>query len=216
MLYFGYDTFDVDLDNINKFEKLTYLGIPGIGLTEFPHLTLPELEWLDISDNDLSSAAVDSVTGLLPLLETLYMTDCSLSAIPDLSAFANTLTELALDRNPLKQIRRHDLCQLPQLQTLRLNDINLKNIPCACSLLPVAGLGQNEFTELPPIASCAKQVHISYSAITHIRGTHAATLRKLNKLGILHNPLERLEDFLNLENNPSATLDEVLSYFLST
>ena len=35
---------------------------------------------------------------------------------------------------------------------------------------------------------------------------HAATLKKVNTLSMIQNPLERLEDFLDLENNPSASV----------
>ena len=191
---------------IHKFQKLTYLGIASTGVKEIPHLNLPELTSLDLFANDLSSAPPETFTGL-PLIRTLSMNSCSFTAVPDLSAFADTLLELQLNSNAFEEIKRHDLCKMPKLLTLRFHNVNLNNFPCPCSLLNSATISANEFTQLPRIISCAKDVHFHDNDITHIRSTQAATLKKLNRLYMHRNPLERLEDFLDLENNPSATLD---------
>ena len=134
------------------------------------------------------------------------MSKIGLTLFPDLTGLAETLDDLRLGHNPILKIQRYDLCMLPNLLIVRLIGSNLKNIPCPCTILDNAHLNANELTDLPNIVSCTKAINLDRNAITHIRSTHAATLKKLKKLIVTGNPLERLEDFLDLENNPSASL----------
>ena len=160
----------VDINEVNGLTKLTRLRLLNIGLTDFPHITIPGLLFLQISHVDLSSSAQESFTGP-PTIKTLYLSVCSLSAVPDLSAFPE-IQELGLDSNELQEIKRHELCMLPKLLTLKLYRTNLQNIPCSCSLLSSVVIYANQLTEFPNIAFCTKRcLHPRQFHHAHTRNT---------------------------------------------
>ena len=129
---------------MNGLTKLTRLRLLNIGLTDFPLITIPGLLFLQISHVDLSSSAQESFSGP-PTIKTLYLSVCSVSVVPDPAAFPE-IQELGLDSNELQEIKRHELCMMPKLLTLKLYGTNLQNIPCFCSLLNSTVIYANELT----------------------------------------------------------------------
>ena len=114
-------------DDLAACTALNRVSLRKNGLTELPAAlqTIPGLTWLDAGDNQL---AAFPEPGLLPHIQTLYLSDNALTGLPASIGGLSQLVYLNLDRNRLTALPE-EIGELGSLRWLRLNDNQLTAVP---------------------------------------------------------------------------------------
>ena len=112
---------------------------------------LASVKMIDLSER--GTATVPPEVLELKGIKEFYFASNGMVAIPDLSAWADTLDYLNLDNNAIKEIPAH-AGNLKRLKWLRLNGNGIKEVPAALSSLKNLRriyLKRNSLTEVPAV-----------------------------------------------------------------
>ena len=178
-----------DTPTFNQLSALINLYIDQIGLTSFPDLSAyyNQLEKLYIGEDDL--AATQAVIDEINKFTLLYYLHIKKSAADFPQLLLPKLRYLYLQANDLSSATKA-IPDLPELISLKITHSSLSEFPAVCAF-----------------GDTLVELILYHNSISQIRAVHAACLRKLNRLIVNDNPLQRLEDFLNIANNPSAKVN---------
>lgn len=122
------DLREIDCSIIDNRESLVSLALVGCNLDNIPDLTLPNLQTLCLSKNNLSAdGACDSLTKVkLPSLSTLWLDDCSISNI-DFIRNLGKLQSLSLADNRLTDDSISALTGMANLSDLEELNLGIKS-----------------------------------------------------------------------------------------
>lgn len=185
-----------DLSRLVYLESLT-LNNPKIdGLQALSALT--QLKELTIQGCPLSAADL-TIIGSLPKIETLILTNCSLSNISGLSN-ATQLVKLDLSSNAIKDLS--PLSFMGQLSELYLNSNAVTNLSALSALenLSILDVSYNSLTSISPLGYCPKLCVL------------VATNNQISEIPAFQDPTVLVT--LNLSNNDLTKID-TLSAFTS-
>ena len=207
ILYLGWSDVKFEVVSDDAYPHVHTLSLEDANIKSLPDLNrLQNLQHLILNKNDLSSVSTEEFHKLPTTINNLDLDACSLNAMPDLSHLV-TLKRLKMNNNPIGTISRNLICFSPELSNLGIANTGDTNAPCPCSTLENVHAVLNSYTQLPTIASCTRQADFYENDITSITAKHSATLSKLRRLDLRNNPLVRLEDYMNLDQDPNAELD---------
>ncbi|MFO7796246.1 MAG: leucine-rich repeat domain-containing protein [Promethearchaeati archaeon] len=105
---------------INELKKLKTLNLSSNAIRKIPDLSLPELETLRLSYNQLET--IDFSGSDLPILMELYLSDNRIHTIKGLKNLKK-LKMLSIWRNQINDLP-NDLLKLPKLFEIRINNLN--------------------------------------------------------------------------------------------
>ena len=139
---------------IGNLTKLKDLNLNGNPLGEIPPLNLPFIQSLTLQDTSLTSASFPSTYSNAVLLQRISLSHNRLRTITvdDFVALKDArLAKLSLEDTSLTQIDRNAFSPLTRLQSLSLNENQLKSCEFLSPLLVLSSikLDQNRFTSLP-------------------------------------------------------------------
>jgi Leucine-rich repeat (LRR) protein len=195
------------LENV-ALPRLRGLQLRSNRLSEFPHLNLSSLEWLSLSNNQISSCDVsiplsslteldlseneihscDLNSGLMPNLDYLSLYSNQISEFPDLDL--SVLTSLDLSRNRLRKCNIS--IPLSSLQYLYLSNNEIPSCHLDGEMVPRLDslrLDNNQISELPNLY--LPSLHYLYLANNKIRNcTGTIALPRLNSLDLSDNYID--------------------------
>ena len=189
-----------DVKNISDLSRLVFLEtlvMEDLILDGVQTLSaLTQLKNLTIHGSPLSASDLQ-VIGSLPALETLTLTDCSLTNISGLSN-ATRLLSLDLSNNAINDLS--PLSFLKTLSTLNLSSNALTNLSALSALdgLTVLDVSYNSLTSIAPLATCPKLASL------------VATNNQLPGMPAFNDPTVLTS--LNLSNNHLTKLDSLVNY----
>lgn len=189
-----------DVKNISDLSRLVFLEtlvMEDLILDGVQTLSaLTQLKNLTIHGSPLSASDLQ-VIGSLPALETLTLTDCSLTNISGLSN-ATRLLSLDLSNNAINDLS--PLSFLKTLSTLNLSSNALTNLSALSALdgLTALDVSYNSLTSIAPLATCPKLASL------------VATNNQLPGMPAFNDPTVLTS--LNLSNNHLTKLDSMVNY----
>ena len=158
----------LDLMAMPYLETLTISGSNAESLEGIGSLT--GLKELTVTDSYVKSADL-SIIAILPNLQTLTLSNCSLSGIDGLSGATN-LTYLDLSDNSIRDFTA--LSFMSSLTYLDLSHNALTSLNAASSLtaLQTLDVSYNSLTSIAPVAGCTEldTLNVSTNAITSLTG----------------------------------------------
>ncbi|KAJ8259872.1 hypothetical protein GJAV_G00174420 [Gymnothorax javanicus] len=179
--------------------ELKALSLEGNEITTIPTGAfngLPRLEWVNLSKNKITSAAIDpQVFKGLKHLTRLYMEGNRLDHIPP--GLPPSLQELKINENNVRGIDENSLQNLPNLITLELegNKLSEGNV-APTAFLPLLNLsylrlGRNHFRTVPlGLPAALKELHLENNVIEEISESVFNRSRSLNIINLRHNRLD--------------------------
>ena len=189
-----------DVKNISDLSRLVFLEtlvMEDLILDGVQTLSaLTQLKNLTIHGSPLSASDLQ-VIGSLPALETLTLTDCSLTNISGLSN-ATRLLSLDLSNNAINDLS--PLSFLKTLSTLNLSSNALTNLSALSALdgLTALDVSYNSLTSIAPLATCPKLASL------------VATNNQLPGMPAFNDPTVLTS--MNLSNNHLTKLDSMVNY----
>ncbi|KAG5835856.1 hypothetical protein ANANG_G00248450 [Anguilla anguilla] len=179
--------------------QLKALSLEGNDITTVPEGAfngLPNLEWINLSKNKLTSSGIHpQVFKGLKFLTRLYMDGNLLEFIP--SELPPSLQELKINENNLRGINENSMQNLKNLITLELEGNMLSEGNVAPSaFLPLAQLsylrlGRNHFRTIPQgLPASLQELHLENNVIEEISETVFNHSRNLNIVVLRHNRLD--------------------------
>ncbi|XP_021550117.1 extracellular matrix protein 2 isoform X1 [Neomonachus schauinslandi] len=199
--------------------EITSLELVGNSITSIPDGAfngLPNLERLDLSKNNITSAGVGAKAfKLLKKLMRLNMDGNNLAEIP--SELPSALEELKINENSLQAISEESLSDLNQLVTLELegNKLSETNVnPLAFKSLKNLSylrLGRNKFRIIPQgLPASVEELYLENNQIEEITEICFNHTRKINVIVLRHNKIEENRiaplAWINQENLESIDL----------
>ncbi|KAI5697778.1 hypothetical protein M8J75_015495 [Diaphorina citri] len=104
-------------------QKLKYLYLSNTNLNSFPHLPLPDLLILDMSNNNIDSVT-ENCAELLGKLRRLNLSGNQIQAVPsNIWSSVPFLKELDLSNNPIRLITKDSFSSLHRLQSLNVQHL---------------------------------------------------------------------------------------------
>ncbi|KAJ8361055.1 hypothetical protein SKAU_G00175800 [Synaphobranchus kaupii] len=178
---------------------LKALSLEGNDITTIPAGAfngLPNLEWINLSKNKITSSGIDpQVFKGLKFLTRLYMDGNLLEQIP--TELPSSLQELKINENNLRGIDEESMQNLQNLITLELEGNMLSEGNVAPSaLLPLTQLsylrlGRNYFRTAPQgLPASLQELHLDNNVIEEISETVFNHTRNLNIVVLRHNRLD--------------------------
>jgi len=199
--------------------EITSLELVGNSITSIPDGAfngLPNLERLDLSKNNITSAGVGAKAfKLLKKLMRLNMDGNNLAEIP--SELPSALEELKINENSLQAISEESLSDLNQLVTLELegNKLSETNVnPLAFKSLKNLSylrLGRNKFRIIPQgLPASVEELYLENNQIEEITEICFNHTRKINVIVLRYNKIEENRiaplAWINQENLESIDL----------
>ncbi|XP_078105321.1 extracellular matrix protein 2 isoform X4 [Sander vitreus] len=179
--------------------ELRSLSLEGNNISSIPAEAfngIPNLEWIDLKKNKLTSAGIDAKAFKgLKMLRRLYLDGNLLEAVP--ANLPPTLQELKISENRLRGINKHSFQDLSSLVILELegNLLSEGNVdPLAFAPLKQLSylrLGRNHFRTIPqglPISLL--ELYLENNLIEEISETVFNQTHSLNVVSLRHNRLE--------------------------
>ncbi|XP_042262293.1 extracellular matrix protein 2 isoform X1 [Thunnus maccoyii] len=179
--------------------ELKFLSLEGNNISNIPAEAfngIPNLEWINLKKNKLTSSGIDSKAFKgLKMLTRLYLDGNLLEAVP--SDLPPTLQELKISENSLKRIHDKSLEGLSSLVTLELegNLLSEGNVdPLAFTpliQLSYLRLGRNHFRTIPQgLPSSLLELYLENNLIEEISETVFNQTNNLNVVSLRHNRLD--------------------------
>ncbi|XP_066553951.1 extracellular matrix protein 2 isoform X4 [Amia ocellicauda] len=199
--------------------ELKSLSLEGNFITTIPAEAfngIPNLEWIDLGKNKITSAGIDpQAFKILKQLTRLYMDGNLLEQIP--ADLPPTLEELKINENNLKGIEEESFQDLSNLITLELegNMLSEGNVnPLAfkpLKQLSYLRLGRNYFRTIPQgLPASIEELYIENNVIEEISETAFNHTRNLNVIVLRHNKIDESRiaplAWINHENLESIDL----------
>ncbi|XP_045878201.1 extracellular matrix protein 2 isoform X2 [Meles meles] len=199
--------------------EITSLELVGNAITSVPDGAfngLPNLERLDLSKNNITSAGIGAKAfKLLKKLMRLNMDGNNLTEIP--SELPSALEELKINENNLQAINEESLSDLNQLVTLELEGNNLSETnvnPLAfksLTSLSYLRLGRNKFRIIPQgLPASIEELYLENNQIEEITEICFNHTRKINVIVLRYNKIEESRiaplAWINQENLESIDL----------
>ncbi|XP_032722353.1 extracellular matrix protein 2 isoform X2 [Lontra canadensis] len=199
--------------------EITSLELVGNAITSVPDGAfngLPNLERLDLSKNNITSAGIGAKAfKLLKKLMRLNMDGNNLAEIP--SELPSALEELKINENNLQAINDESLSDLNQLVTLELEGNNLSETnvnPLAFKSLKSLSylrLGRNKFRIIPQgLPASIEELYLENNQIEEITEICFNHTRKINVIVLRCNKIEESRiaplAWINQENLESIDL----------
>ncbi|ELK03390.1 Extracellular matrix protein 2 [Pteropus alecto] len=199
--------------------EITSLELIGNSITSIPDEAfngLPNLERLDLSNNNITSSGIGpKAFKLLKKLMHLNMDGNTLVEIP--SELPSTLEELKINENNLQAIDEESLSDLSQLVTLELegNDLSETNVnPLAfqpLKSLSYLRLGRNKFRIIPQgLPASIEELYLENNQIEEITEICFNHTRNINVIVLCYNKIEENRiaplAWINQENLESIDL----------
>lgn len=199
-------------DVIITCENAKLTGIPPLSIPELKSLSLqgneiktipagafngiPNLEWIDLGKNKISSSGIDPQTFKgLKFLSRLYMDGNLLEQIP--SELPSTLQELKMNENHLKEIEANSFEGLSSLVTLEMegNLLSEGNVnPLAfkpLKELTYLRLSGNHFRTIPQgLPASLQELYLENNLIEEISDTVFNETMNINVVVLRHNKLD--------------------------
>lgn len=196
---------------LNNKESLINLCLVNAGIEEIPDLTLRNLKYICLSQNDLSAdGACDNLTkDKLPNLKILYMDDCDISDI-NFIRYVGELTKLSLGDNRLTDDSIVALLELSGENLSGLQELNLgKRVHLGIGGSSIVNLNsKNNITNIANLASIPKDfpmlkaLELSALKITSLK--EFADLRDDISIDFAMN---NISDFTGFEGNRQFNLN---------
>ncbi len=206
----GCDLTGFDLSLLNHRESLTGLYLVRDSLDRIPDLTLENLKYLNLSENNLSAAgACDNLTSdKLPKLTLLWMDACSISDL-DFIKNAGELTKLSLGDNKLTDDSLAVLLDMGAKNLSGLQELYLGiKVHHTDGISMINRNSQNNFTDpaklalIPERFSALNTLDLSSLRIDSLK--EFAHVRDDISIDFTRN---KICDFAGLEGNTNFTLD---------
>uniref|UniRef100_A0A0K0F6B8 Protein phosphatase 1 regulatory subunit 7 n=1 Tax=Strongyloides venezuelensis TaxID=75913 RepID=A0A0K0F6B8_STRVS len=168
--------------DVSRFHSLKYLSLRQNLLVEIPELDIPNLETLDLYDNQITA-----IKGLDKLTK-LRVLDLSQNRIIKIEGLQNlvNLEELFLTYNKIKQIEGLE------------NNIKLTQLELGC----------NRISKIENIShlTCMKKLHLGKNKIKVMEGFE--TMTQLEILGLAANRITKIENLTTLTNLQELHISE--------
>ncbi|XP_029006183.1 extracellular matrix protein 2 isoform X2 [Betta splendens] len=179
--------------------ELKSLSLEGNNISSIPAGAfngIPNLEWINLKKNKLSSAGIDAkVFKGLKMLTRLYLDGNLLDTVP--SDLPPTLQELKINENTLRGIDENSFLDLSNLVILELegnllSEGNLDPLAFApLKQLSYLRLGRNYFRTIPQgLPPSLLELHLENNVIEEISETVFNKTSNLNVVSLRHNRLE--------------------------
>ncbi|KAM9860256.1 LOW QUALITY PROTEIN: extracellular matrix protein 2 [Aulostomus maculatus] len=177
--------------------ELKSLSLEGNNISSIPAAAfngIPNLEWINLKKNKLTSAGIDATFKGLKMLSRLYLDGNLLESVP--SNLPPTLQELKISENKLKGIQEDSFEDLRSLVTLELegnllSEGNVHQAFTPLTQLSYLRLGRNHFRTIPQgLPSSLLELHLENNLIEEISETVFNQTQSLNVVSLRHNRLD--------------------------
>lgn len=205
-----------ELSDLSYFIGLTNLTLQNYHGGDFSFLSsMPQLEYLDLSESSVSSLALEFI-GSLPSIQTLNLNSCGITDISSLSNLSSLKT-LLLDNNNIESVAPLAAC--PNLQVLTLSSNGLTDISPISNLnsLTELDLSYNTPSTLAPLGQCPNLqiLNLSNCSLTDI--SILKNCAQLTHLTAAHNELTGIDGLqkcnklieIDLSYNKLTSIDEL-------
>ncbi|XP_076012949.1 extracellular matrix protein 2 [Genypterus blacodes] len=178
--------------------KLKSLNLEGNNISSIPAEAfngIPNLEWINLKKNKLTSTGIAKTFGGLKMLRRLYLDGNLLETVP--SDLPSTLQELKISENRIRGINKSSFQDLKSLMILELegNLLSEGNIdPMAfthVTQLSYLRLGRNHLRTVPQgLPSTLLELYLENNLIEEISETVFNQTDSLNVVSLRHNRLD--------------------------
>ncbi|MDE6850946.1 MAG: hypothetical protein K2J67_00445 [Lachnospiraceae bacterium] len=206
------DLREIDCSMIDNRESLVVLSFVECKLDKFPDLTLPNLETLCLSENDLSAnGACDSLTKTkLPSLISLWLDDCSISNI-DFIRNLGKLQSLSLADNRLTDesiLALTGMANLSDLENLNLG-VKVHVVLGSTYSYNIYTPSKNAFTDFAGLASLP--VHfpkLTELELSGLRITSIQAFTSIKDTPQIYLEMNYITDYTGLTNDNNFVLSK--------